>query len=51
MSGTDMPRELLDLAAEAHPGRDVVDYAWGADLETMLGAGFEPLGPQHVWIR
>ncbi len=45
------PRELLDLAAETHPGRAVVDYAWGADLETMLGAGFEPLGPQHVWIR
>ena len=45
------PRELLDLAAETNPGRAVVDYAWGADLETMLGAGFEPLGPQHVWIR
>ena len=45
------PRELLDLAAEIHPGRTVVDYAWGADLETMLGAGFEPLGPQHVWTR
>jgi hypothetical protein len=45
------PRELLDLAAKTHPGRAVVDYAWGADLETMLDAGFEPLGPQHVWIR
>ena len=45
------PHELLDLAAETHPGRDVVDYARGPDLETMLGAGFEPLGPQHVWVR
>lgn len=45
------PRVLLDIAAETHPGRAVLDYAWGPDLETMLGAGFEPLGPQHVWIR
>jgi hypothetical protein len=45
------PRELLELAAEIHPGRAVVDYAWGADLEIMLGSGFEPLGPQNVWIR
>jgi len=45
------PRVLLDIAAETHPGRAVVLYAWGADLETTLGAGFEPLGPQNVWIR
>ena len=45
------PHELLALAAELHPGRAVVDYARGADLETMLGAGFEPLGPHHVWVR
>ena len=45
------PRDLLALASEAHPGRAVVDYAWGADLVTMLGAGFEALGPHHVWIR
>jgi len=45
------PHELLALAAELHPGRAVVDYAWGADLEAMLGAGFEPLGPQHIWVR
>ncbi len=45
------PRELLDIAADVHPGRAVVDYARGADLEAMLGAGFEPLGPMHVWIR
>lgn len=45
------PRELLCLATQTHPGQAVVDYARGADLETMLGAGFQPLGPHHVWIR
>jgi hypothetical protein len=45
------PGVLLDIAAEIHPGRAVVGYAWGRELETMVGAGFEPLGPQHVWIR
>lgn len=45
------PRDVLELAAQRYPGRAVVDYAWGADLGAMLGAGFEPLGPHHVWIR
>ncbi len=45
------PRELLELAALAHPGRAVVDYAWGAELESMLEAGFAPVGPHHVWAR
>ena len=45
------PHVLLDIAADTHPGRAVVGYAWGSDLEAMLGAGFEPLGPLHVWIR
>jgi len=45
------PGDLLLLAASAHPGRAVVDYAWGDDLDAMLGAGFEPLGPQHVWVQ
>jgi len=45
------PSVPLAFAGEAHPGRAVVDYAWGEDLDTMLTAGFEPLGPQHVWIR
>lgn len=45
------PSELLALAAHAHPGRAVVDYARGAELESMLATGFEPLGPHHVWIR
>ena len=39
------PRVLLEIAAETHPGRAVVDYAWGPDLETMLGAG------SSRWVR
>jgi hypothetical protein len=45
------PAELLHLAAGAHPGRAVVDYAWGEELDTMVGAGFAPLGRQHIWLR
>lgn len=45
------PRELLHVVARTHPGRAVVDYAWGPDIESMLDAGFEPLGPHLVWIR
>ena len=45
------PRELLELAGEIHPGRAVVDYAWGAELNIMLGAGFEAVGPHCVWTR
>ena len=45
------PRVLLDIAADTYLGRAVVDDAWGRDLEAMLDAGFEPLGPQHVWVR
>jgi len=45
------PRELLGVAARIHPGRAVVDYAWGAELEAMLAANFEPLGPHHIWAR
>jgi len=45
------PRDLLDLAAQTYAGRAVVDYARGAELEAMLEAGFEPLGPHHVWAR
>jgi hypothetical protein len=45
------PGDLLLLAADAYPGRAVVDYAWGDELDAMVGAGFEPLGPQHIWVR
>jgi hypothetical protein len=42
---------LLAAAALVHPGRDLTDYASGDDLDTMLAAGFSPLGPQRVWVR
>lgn len=43
--------ELLACADVLHPGRPVTDYAWGDELETMLSAGFAPVGPQRVWAR
>ena len=43
--------EVLSVAAAVHPGRDLVDYAQGDDLEAALAAGFTPLGPQRVWLR
>lgn len=45
------PHDLLRLAAGAHPGRAVVDYAWSDELGAVLGSGFDALGPQHVWLR
>jgi hypothetical protein len=45
------PGDLLLLAADAYPGRAVVDYAWGDELDTMVSADFAPLGPQQIWLR
>lgn len=42
---------LLAVLAALHPGRAVVDYADGAELEAMVAAGFIPVGPQRVWVR
>ena len=48
--GTDVAvADLLALAAHHHPGRPVVDYASGREVETAVAAGFAPLGPQRVW--
>jgi hypothetical protein len=52
-----LPRTTLDVAAvvacagAVHPGRGIVDYAWGDDLDALVEAGFSPLGPQVVWVR
>ena len=52
-----LPGRRLDVAAVVacvgaiHPGRGIVDYAWGADLDALVEAGFSPLGPQVVWVR
>jgi len=43
--------DVLSCVGALHPGRPVVDYAWGDDLDVMVAAGFSPLGPQLVWAR
>ena len=43
--------DVVAVAGAVHPGRDLVDYAAGADLDDALDAGFAPLGPQRVWLR
>jgi hypothetical protein len=43
--------ELLAAVAVLHPGRPVIDYAQGAELDAMVAAGFTALGPQRVWLR
>jgi hypothetical protein len=47
----DVSDAVLAAVAVLHPGRAVVDYADGAELEAMVAAGFTPLGPQRVWVR
>lgn len=43
--------EIVAAAGAVRPGRDLVDYATGADLDAALAAGFTALGPQRVWLR
>ena len=43
--------ELLAVIGALHPGRGVTDYARGAELDAMGGAGYAALGPQRVWVR
>jgi len=43
--------ELIAGAAGAFPGCELVGYEAGADLETMRGFGFAPLGPLRIWLR
>ncbi len=43
--------ELLAAAHAVHPGRAVTGYANGADLQRLLGAGFDAVGTQRVWAR
>lgn len=45
------PTDVLAAVGALHPGLPVVDYEWGEALDTMLAAGFSPLGPQRVWAR
>jgi hypothetical protein len=43
--------ELVDAAAALFPGRALVGYEDGADLDHAQAAGFALLGPQRVWVR
>jgi hypothetical protein len=43
--------DLLACAAVLQSGRPVTAYAWGDELDAMLDAGYQPLGPQRVWAR
>lgn len=43
--------ELVIAAAALFPGRALVGYEYGANLEYASAAGFATLGPQRVWIR
>jgi hypothetical protein len=45
------PAALLSCVEILYPGRAVVGYERGQDLESVLGAGSTELGPQHVWAR
>lgn len=45
------PSALLSCAGTLHPGRAVVAYERGDDLDAFLDAGFDGLGPQYVWAR
>lgn len=43
--------EHVDAASALFPGRVLVGYGYGADLEHASAAGFPTLGPQRVWVR
>lgn len=43
-------RQLLACAAVIRPGRGVVDYARGDELDVLVSVGYERLGPQRVWV-
>ena len=41
--------ELVRAVAKVFPGRELVGYEQGDDLEAALAAGFTPVGPLRVW--
>lgn len=43
--------ELGGAAAALFPGRALVGYEHGPDLECAVAAGFATVGPQRVWVR
>lgn len=43
--------QLPDVVTGHAPGRAVVGYEHGEDLDAALAAGFTALGPVRVWLR
>lgn len=44
-------REVVACVDALHPGSPAIDYAWDEELAALRGLGFDPVGPQRVWIR
>ena len=42
--------ELADVVGRLFPGRPIVGYEGGDDLEAALAGGFEPIGDLRVWV-
>ncbi len=42
---------LTRWAAEWFPGRAIVGYESGAELDAAVGVGFTPIGPLRVWLK
>jgi hypothetical protein len=42
--------ELLGVVQRAHPGRTLVTYERGDELQAWLGLGFVDVGPLQVWL-
>lgn len=43
--------ELATAIAALFPGRAVVGYEGGADLEAAISGGFDPVGELRIWVR
>jgi hypothetical protein len=44
-------RDLAAVVGRMFPGRAMVGYEGGEDLEAAAHAGFEAIGPLRVWVR
>jgi len=44
-------REVVACLDALHPGVPAIYYAWDEELAILRGLGFDPVGPQRVWIR
>lgn len=43
--------ELADAVGAVFPGRPLVGYEQGDDLDAAVAGGFDPVGPLRVWVR